>query len=431
MFNIDLLMEAIADDRNTYREVSNFLKNNKVKIDDENKTEKEIEDFYAQLRAQAANKPGNVADARNVKRVSDDARIGKLTTLGDIAARYEAAKDSKATIALACLNVERALQLQNDKGRDINAANLKPNFMKALSGLYGAIESGKKTGALNSTQYNILREYIKDCKTQLDLNDETERMQYTRDLVQNMARWGLGKYINKKELVTPENTPTGPARAAWLANTHAHENIDHRSVELKKSDKDMENKSYGDMKMIADKSEKLRKLIRSGKVPEGTTIADLIKYDNEKIAAKDGKVPVKNQNLTQAIATKAKLNELHIPTMADRPVEGCKNVKELVKKWKSEGKQPAGQIEIAYRPAKKADGAGVNEVQTKPIVYIFGNYYQVPQNDLFTSAKGGIAVSDSEFVGYTKKNYNDPKHADLRAKLKVRNASVDTEYFNY
>ena len=136
------------------------------------------------------------------------------------------------------------------------------------------------------------------------------------------------------------------------------------------------------------------------------------------------------------MASKTKLDAVNIPTMTERPVEGCKNVKDLVKKWAAEKKPQAGQIEIVFRGSRgnsKGNGVGAhnsNNAVTKPVVYIGGNYYQVPQNDLFTTAKGGIALPDSPYAGYTKKAYKDKKHADIVNKLKVQ-SSVVTEEVNF
>ena len=266
-----------------------------------------------------------------------------------------------------------------------------------------------------------------------------ENIDKVRDVVLNTKRFGLDKYIKDSDSPVPLNTPHGTDKAAWLANVHGENGEDKRDPKLKKADKEVEDASYAKMKEIASASERLRNKIRKGEEPEGTSIKQLIDKENAERKANGEAVSSRYTNTFQDMASKAKLEAVNIPTMTERPVEGCKNVKELVKKWTTEKKPQAGQIEIVFRGSRgNSQGNGVgahnsNNVATKPVVYIGGNYYQIPQNDLFTTAKGGIALPNSPYVGYTKKAYKDKKHADIVNKLKVHTSVVteETNFFDY
>lgn len=428
--NIDLIFEAVKEDPQTYRDLARFAKDNPRP-----KANPVAARFAAEQARKDAHK-GAAADSRDIKRVSDYDKVGGVTTIGDIAARYDKVKTLRRELALAVLKVERALACQTEDGHDMNEKNVPAAVNKAAGELLNKIKEVAAAKAVNSGALNYYRELVKDCKQNIDLEDEVERNSTVRDVVLNTKRFGLDKYIKDSDSPVPLNTPHGTDKAAWLANVHGENGEDKRDPKLKKADKEVEDASYAKMKEIASASERLRDKIRKGEEPEGTSIKQLIDKENAERKAKGETVSSRYTNTFQDMASKAKLEAVNIPTMTERPVEGCKNVKELVKKWTTEKKPQAGQIEIVFRGSRgNSQGNGVgahnsNNAATKPVVYIGGNYYQVPQNDLFTTAKGGIALPNSPYVGYTKKAYKDKKHADIVNKLKVH-ASVVTEETNF
>jgi len=428
--NIDLIFEAVKEDPQTYRDLAKFARENPRP-----KANPVAARFAAEQARKDAHK-GAAADSRDIKRVSDYDKVGGVTTIGDIAARYDKVKTLRRELALAVLKVERALSCQTEDGHDMNEKNVPAAVNKAASELSNKIKEVAAAKAVNSGALNYYREFVKDCKQNIDLEDEVERNSTVRDVVLNTKRFGLDKYIKDSDSPVPLNTPHGTDKAAWLANVHGENGEDKRDPKLKKADKEVEDASYAKMKEIASASERLRDKIRKGEEPEGTSIKQLIDKENAERKAKGETVSSRYTNTFQDMASKAKLEAVNIPTMTERPVEGCKNVKELVKKWTTEKKPQAGQIEIVFRGSRgNSQGNGVgahnsNNAATKPVVYIGGNYYQVPQNDLFTTAKGGIALPNSPYVGYTKKAYKDKKHADIVNKLKVH-ASVVTEETNF
>lgn len=432
--NIDLIFEAAKEDPQTYRDLAKFARENpKAKVNP----------LAARMAAEQARKDahkGAATDSRNIKRVSDYDKVGGVTTIGDIAKRYDQVKTLRREAALAVLKLERALSCQNEKGQDISESNVPATVKAAADNLAKKLQEASVAKALNSGAINYYKEIAKDCKTgNIDLEDEVERNSAVRDIVLNTKRFGLDKYIKASDSPVPLNTPHGTDKASWLANVHGENGEDNRDEKLKKIDKEVENNSYAKMKEIASASEKLREKIRKGEVPEGTSLKAFIDKENKERHDNGQPVSSRYTNIFQDMASKAKLEKLNIPTMKDRPVEGCASVKDLVKKWAAEKKSQSGQIEIVFRGSRgnsQGNGQGAhnsNNAVTKPIVWINGSYYQVPQNDLFTTAKGGIAVPSSPYVGYTKKAYKDKKHFDLINKLKV-NSSVVTEeasYFEY
>lgn len=450
MFDIDLILEAAKEDPQTYRDLSKFARENPAP----KASAEEKRAAYEQARADATK--GAARDARDTKRVSDYAKVGGATTMGDLAAKYEERRVSARELAMAAAKVERTLGYQNDKGDDINTRNARAHLDKALSELLSATQRASKAGILNGSQSGSLKEFIKDCR-ELDTDDEVEMNSKLRELISDTNRWKVPmltktgeKLVSIASLVPdssrpqPLNTPMGPERAAWLANSHANNSEDKRSPTLQRLDNETEEKSYRKMKDISYASQELRDGIRSGKIPEGTTLKSYLerKAARAEQYAKDNDEPVnpKNTNALQALSTKERLASLHIPTMDDRPVEGCTNVKALVRKWASEHKQPAGQIEIVWGARHNNREDTKNVVVTKPVIWIAGNYYQVPKNDLFTTAKNGIAMdSDKDgnpnpYKGYVKgvKQIDKKKHGDIIAKLKaMANASVVTESTNY
>lgn len=428
--NIDFLLEAVKEDPQTYRDLAKFARDNPRP-----KTNPVVARFAAEQARKDAHK-GAAADSRDIKRVSDYDKVGGITTIGDIAARYDKVKKLKRELALAVLKVERALACQTADGHDMNEKNVPAAVNKAADELSNKIKEVAAAKAVNSGALNYYRELVKDCKQNIDLEDEVERNSVVRDVVLNTKRFGLDKFIKSSDGPVPLNTPHGTDKAAWLANVHGENGEDKRDPKLQRSDYETEKNSYAKMKEIASASERLRDKIRKGEEPEGTSIKQLIDKENAERRAKGETVSSRYTNTFQDMASKTKLDAVNIPTMTERPVEGCKNVKELVKKWSAEKKPQAGQIEIVFRGSRgnsKGNGVGAhnsNNAATKPVVYIGGNYYQVPQNDLFTTAKGGIALPDSPYVGYTKKAYKDKKHADIVNKLKVQ-SSVVTEEVNF
>lgn len=442
MFDIDLVLEAAKEDPQTYRDLSKFARENPAPARDRNAEEQARRD---------ANK-GSAMDARDVKRVNDYAKVGGVTTMGDLAAKYEQRRTAARALAMATAKVERALGYQNEKGDDINVKNARATLDKSLAELLDATKKASSCGILNASQSGSMKEFIKDCR-ELDVDDDVEMNSKLRELISDTNRWKIPmltktgeKMVSIASLVPdssrpqPLNTPFGSEKAAWLANQHASFGDDKRSETLKKIDQAAEEKSYKKMKDISYASQELRDGIRSGKIPEGTTLKSYLERKAAKAEqyAKDNDEPVnpKNTNALQALSTKERLSALHIPTMEERPVEGCTNVKALVRKWASEHKQPAGQIEIVYGARHNNEADHKNVVVTKPVIWISGNYYQVPKNDLFTTAKNGIAMDNDKdgkpnpYKGYVKgvKQIDKKKHGDIIAKLKgMTNASVDTE----
>ncbi len=428
--NIDFLLEAVKEDPQTYRDLAKFARDNPRP-----KTNPVVARFAAEQARKDAHK-GAAADSRDIKRVSDYDKVGGITTIGDIAARYDKVKKLKRELALAVLKVERALACQTADGHDMNEKNVPTAVNKAAEELSNKIKEVAAAKAVNSGALNYYRELVKDCKQNIDLEDEVERNSVVRDVVLNTKRFGLDKFIKSSDGPVPLNTPHGTDKAAWLANVHGENGEDNRDPKLQRSDYETEKNSYAKMKEIASASERLRDKIRKGEEPEGTSIKQLIDKENAERRAKGETVSSRYTNTFQDMASKTKLDAVNIPTMKERPVEGCTNIKDLVKKWSAEKKPQAGQIEIVFRGSRgnsKGNGVGAhnsNNAVTKPVVYISGNYYQVPQNDLFTTAKGGIALPDSPYAGYTKKAYKDKKHADIVNKLKVQ-SSVVTEEVNF
>lgn len=450
MFDIDLILEAAKEDPQTYRDLSKFARENPAP----KASAEEKRAAYEQARADATK--GAARDARDTKRVSDYAKVGGATTMGDLAAKYEERRVSARELAMAAAKVERTLGYQNDKGDDINTRNARAHLDKALSELLSATQRASRAGILNGSQSGSLKEFIKDCR-ELDTDDEVEMNSKLRELISDTNRWKIPmltktgeKMVSIASLVPdssrpqPLNTPMNSERAAWLANSHANNGEDKRSPTLQRLDNETEEKSYKKMKDISYASQELRDGIRSGKIPEGTTLKSYLerKAARAEQYAKDNDEPVnpKNTNALQALSTKERLSELHIPTMEERPVEGCTNVKALVRKWATEHKQPAGQIEIVYGARKNNEADHKNVVITKPVIWIAGNYYQVPKNDLFTTAKNGIAMDldkdgkPNPYKGYVKgvKQIDKKKHGDIIAKIKgIAKASVVTESTNY
>lgn len=432
--NIDLFFEAVKEDPQTYRDLAKFARDNPRP-----KTNPVVARFAAEQARKDAHK-GAAADSRDIKRVSDYDKVGGITTIGDIAARYDKVKKLKRELALAVLKVERALACQTADGHDMNEKNVPTAVNKAADELSNKIKEVAEAKAVNSGALNYYRELVKDCKQNIDLEDEVERNSVVRDVVLNTKRFELDKFINSSDGPVPLNTPHGTDKAAWLANVHGENGEDKRDPKLQRSDYETEKNSYAKMKEIASASERLRDKIRKGEEPEGTSIRQLIDKENAERRAKGETVSSRYTNTFQDMASKAKLEKLSIPTMKERPVEGCTNVKDLVKKWAAEKKPQAGQIDIIFRGARGNNQDNnhayhSNNTITKPIVVIDGNYYQVPQNDLFTKAQGGIALDDSPYLGYTKRSYKnkkglDPKHKELLDKIKIH-TSVVTEEINF
>lgn len=434
MVDVDLILEAVKEDPQTYRDLSKFARDN---------PKPKVNPLAARMAAEQARRDahkGAAADSRDVKRVSDYDKVGGITTIGDIAARYDKVKSLKRDVALAVLKVERALSCQTESGHDMNESNVPAAVHTAADNLAKALKEAGAEKAITTGALNYYRELVKDCKNgNIDLEDDVERNSAVRDIVLNTKRFGLDRHIKDSDSPVPLNTPHGTDKAAWLENIHGESGKDDRDEKTKKLHKDTENNSYAKMKEIASASERLREKIRKGEVPEGTSLRAFIDMENKERRDNGQAVSSRYTNTFQNMASKAKLEELNIPTMKDRPVEGCTNVKDLVKKWAAEKKPQAGQIELVFRGSRgnsQGNGAGAhnsNNAATKPVIYINGNYYQVPQNDLYTTAKGGIAVPASPYVGYTKKAYKDKKHFDIVSKLKVHTSVVteDTNFFNY
>jgi len=432
--NIDLIFEVAKEDPQTYRDLAKFAKDN---------PKPKTNPLAARMAAEQARKDahrGAAADSRDIKRVSDYDKVGGVTTIGDVAKRYDQVKTLRREVALAVLKLERALSCQNERGHDISESNVPAAVKTAADNLAKKLQEVSAAKALNSGAINYYREAVKDCNNgNIDLEDDVERNSAVRDIVLNTKRFGLDKYIKDSDSPVPLNTPHGADKAAWLANIHGENGKDNRDEKLKKLDKDVENNSYAKMKEIASASERLREKIRKGEVPEGTSLRAFIDMENKERRDKGQAVSSRYTNTFQNMASKAKLEELNIPTMKDRPVEGCTNVKDLVKKWAAEKKPQSGQIELVFRGSRgNSQGNGVgahnsSNAATKPVICINGNYYQVPQNDLYTTAKGGIAVPTSPYAGYTKKAYKDKKHFDIVSKLKVHTSVVteDVNFFDY
>jgi hypothetical protein len=433
--DIDFLLEAVKEDPQTYRDLAKFARDN---------PRPKTNPLAARMAAEQARKDahrGAAADSRDIKRVSDYDKVGAITTIGDIAARYDKVKTLRRELALAVLKLERALSCQTERGHDMNEKNVPTAVKAAADDLSKKLTEVQTAKVVSSGAINYYKEIVKDCRTgNIDLEDEVERNSAVRDIILNTKRFGLDKFIKSSDNPVPLNTPHGADKAAWLENIHAENGKDDRDENTKKLHKDTENNSYAKMKEIASASERLREKIRKGEVPEGTSIKQLIDKENAERKAKGETVSSRYTNTFQNMASKAKLEELNIPTLDERPVEGCKSVKELVKKWAAEKKPQAGQIDIIFRGARgnNQDNNHAyhnNNTVTKPIVVINGNYYQVPQNDLFTTKQGGIALDDSPYVGYTKRSYKnkkelDPKHKELLNKIKIH-TSVVTEEINF
>lgn len=436
--NIDLIFEVAKEDPQTYRDLAKFARDN---------PKPKTNPLVARMAAEQARKDahrGAAADSRDVKRVSDYDKVGGTTTIGDIAKRYDQVKTLRREVALEVLKLERALSCQNEKGRDISESNVSATVKTAADDLAKKLQEVSVAKALNSGAINYYKETVKDCKNgNIDLEDDVERNSAVRDIVLNTKRFGLDKYIKDSDSPVPLNTPHGADKAAWLDNIHSENGKDDRDEKTKKLHKDVENNSYAKMKEIASASERLREKIRKGEIPEGTSLRAFIDMENKERRDKGQAVSTRYTNTFQNMASKAKLEELNIPTMRDRPVEGCTNVKDLVKKWAAEKKPQSGQIDIIFRGARgnNQDNNHAyhnNNTVTKPIVVINGNYYQVPQNDLFTASKGGIALDGSPYIGYTKRSYKDkkgldPRHKELLAKIKVHTSVVteDVNFFDY
>ena len=338
-------------------------------------------------------------------------------TIGAEIVRKQDVDSWRRKIMLAAINVERALRYYDSEGKTISSAQRPEALKKAMKEFESVAHKAKSTGkhVLNPTQFNIIDSYIEDYNTILELDDKEEVSKFVQDMIITMRRFGLGKYISDKDFPEPKNTPKGPAAQAWKANSKVaieKYGLDNSGVvkdytpEQIKANKETENESYGKMKKEARQSEIDREKTIAGQTVEKTGRKDLSAEERKQLVKGDA-------------ASQQKLTDLKIPTLKESPVDGCSNVKQLVAQWQSNGVKPEGQIELVIRGVSSKASA----IISKPVVYINGKYYQVPHNDLYTSARNGIAVMP-ETKGYTKVAYNDPKHARLREKLQ---ASVVTE----
>ena len=149
--NIDFLLEAVKEDPQTYRDLAKFARDNpKPKANP-------VAAHFANEQARKDAHKGAAADSRNIRRVSDYDKVGGVTTIGDIAARYDLVKSSRREVALAVLNVERALSCQNEKGRDISEANVPAAVNKAVQELSTVLASAQKNKVLNSGAINYYK----------------------------------------------------------------------------------------------------------------------------------------------------------------------------------------------------------------------------------------------------------------------------------
>ena len=375
--------------------------------------------------------------------------LGGRNSIGNVL-NYKAIKtEGKREIAVAAFNLMCALRFYDGEklmkgagtvGSTIADGERPALFKKRLDEFKSVLDKWEKRGSLESNKraspvhvlsqegFNALRDFIDDGEFLItndfgrDANrdgdeenhDSREVQNYIMDLIVQMRRSGLGAEVEwvSKKLPPVANDVRGPARKAWIANhtddIRAREKI---TKEQRIANQTTEKNSYKEIKAKADEIDKARKAKIEGKEVEKTSAAGTGKYTSGIDAA-----------------SQQHLKDLNIPTLSDSPVEGCKNVKLLAKKWKSEGKQPNGQIVLVYRASDHA-----NTSINKPIVFIAGKYYQVPKNDLFTAAKGGIAV-DPEYSGYVDRTgIKNPKFDDFRRSLASR--SVVTEdvknWFNY
>ena len=173
--NIDFLLEAVKEDPQTYRDLAKFARDNPRP-----KTNPVVARFAAEQARKDAHK-GAAADSRDIKRVSDYDKVGGITTIGDIAARYDKVKKLKRELALAVLKVERALACQTADGHDMNEKNVPAAVNKAAEELLNKIKEVAAAKAVNSGALNYYRELVKDCKQNIDLEDEVERNSVVRD----------------------------------------------------------------------------------------------------------------------------------------------------------------------------------------------------------------------------------------------------------
>lgn len=375
--------------------------------------------------------------------------LGGRNSIGNVLNYKTIENEGKREIAIAAFNLMCALRFYDGEklmkgagtvGSTIAEGERPALFKKRLGEFKNVLDKWEKRSSLESNKrsspvhvlsqegFNALRDFIDDGEFLItsdfgrdsnrdgeeDNHNSREVQVYIGDLQTQLRRSGLGAEMNElsKKMPPAANDVKGPARRAWIANhtddIRAREKI---TRDQRIANQTTEKKSYLEMKAKADEVDKARKAKIEGKEAEKTSAAGTGKYTSGIDAA-----------------SQQHLKDLNIPTLTDSPVEGCKNVKLLAKKWKSEGKKPNGQIVLVYRASDHA-----NTAINKPIVFIAGKYYQVPKNDLFTAAKGGIAV-DPEFSGYVDRTgVKNPKFDDFRRSLASR--SVVTEgvknWFNY
>lgn len=317
-------------------------------------------------------------------------------------------KDGKATakaVSKAITNVVYAIKSYDRNYQTMPVAQRKPAYDKAISELKEAITKAENDPSFKyeKKRWQILKNTVENAE-----NNFPEKVGSQEELDLSNFLMNTLKTLKRDNAVM-----STPDFAKDLSDN------DNQYKFLQQVFKSKRDDAFGDGKIIhklenafgniADYREKQRQDILSGKDVEKVKANQMLSKEDKRKKYNDGVGDLGRQ----------KLSTTQIPTMSESPVEGCTNVKKLAALWAANKVPQQGQIEIVSR-----EGNGLGVIG-KPIVYIKGKYYQVPRNDLFTNAKGGIATAASEYKGYTKNAVSDPKHEKIREAL--RNASVVTE----
>lgn len=137
--------------------------------------------------------------------------------------------------------------------------------------------------------------------------------------------------------------------------------------------------------------------------------------ETEKISGKHQGLTQNDKEAQKKVMEALDIKDPKIDKIDDEHGHKVDNVKKLVANWSISNIKPAGQIKLITKKSIGHDG--------KPIVEINGNYYIIPKNDLFTTARNGIMCAkdkdgnDNPYKDYVQDCTKDPKYTDFRRKI--------------
>lgn len=306
-------------------------------------------------------------------------------------------------VSKAISNIVYAIKSYDRDYKTMPTSQRKPAYLKACGELKTAMKEAEadKDFKYDKTRWNVLKNTMAKAEENFpeEVDSEGEKL-YSKFLMDTLK--SIKKSNNVKETFDPaKDLSNSQDQYNYLQKLYASKSP--RAHEAEKTfNKELESR--------AEYSEKQRQEILTNKDTEKFRVYQNLSKEERR----------KKYNSGISDVAKEKISNANIPALKSAPVEGCDSVKKLVKLW-AENKVPQqGQIEVV---SKRGNGLGV------PIVCIKGKYYQVPNNQLYTNDKGGIATAASEYRGYTRDATKDPAHDEIRKKL----ASVYTEehYFEY